>query len=195
MKKAIALLVMTVFVATAAVCMATDAPTAAPAKPAAPAAPAAPAVPVPPPPPPVASTPGIMVPAWEAKAADSDQMFSSEKLKGQAYGIVFVNASCASCRSEMGGLVKMKFDKFTLIVAAVDAKLDRILANYRDQQKVMFPIIDDSKFALAKKFGVSFSPASVIVGADGKLEVWNAGFTEENAEKVMESFSKYAVKK
>jgi len=201
MKKMMAFLVMAVFVAMTAVSMAADAPAAAPAAPAATAAApatapaAAPAAPAKPVPPPIANQVGMPVPAWEVKAADSDVMLTSEKLKGQPYGIVFVNSSCASCRSEMGSLVKMKFDKFTLIVAAVDAKLERVLAVYRDQAKITFPIVDDSKFALAKKFGVSFTPASVIVGEDGKLAAWNAGFTEENAEKVMEDFAKFAIKK
>lgn len=181
MKKIPVLLVMATFATAASVCSASDvAPVAAPAAAAAPA--------------PIANAPGVAVPAWEVKAADSDTMFSSEKLKGQPYGIVFVNSSCASCRSELGQLTKLKFDKFTLIVAAVDARLDRILANYRDQMKVTSPIVDDSKFALAKKFGVSFTPASVIVGADGKVEVWNAGFTEDVAGKLMTAFAKYAKK-
>ena len=81
-----------------------------------------------------------------------------------------------------------------MLIAAVDVKLERILATYREKLKVTFPIIDDSKFTLARKFGIGFTPATVIVDKDGKVEDWFAGYTEENKDEILATFDKYVAR-
>ena len=119
----------------------------------------------------------------------------SSTLAGKAYGIVFVNSSCSACRSELGDMMSMKFDdKFSMLVAAVDVKLDRTVATYRNDLGVTYPILDDSKFKVAMTFGIGFTPATVIVGKDGKVEYLSAGYTTETKEKTVAAFGKYARK-
>jgi peroxiredoxin len=190
MKKLMNLCAATLLLSSATICCAQAPPAAAPAAPAAPAA--APAKPVAPPP--KATKPGIAVPAWQAAVVSGDmKSLSSADLKGKAYGIVFVNNACAACRQEMSDILKLKFDssKFTLIVAAVDANMDRALGVYRDEMKVTYPIINDSKFMVADVFDFGITPASVIVGEDGKLEYRVTGFTAETQKATLAAFQKY----
>lgn len=173
MKKILALIVMAAFLVTAALCFA-QAPPAPPAK---------------------ANKPGIEVPAWEANSVDSKDVIKSDKMKGKPYAIIFVNSSCSACRQELDEITNRNFDdNLAVIVAAVDVKPERILSTYREQLKITYPIVDDSKLALAMKFGIGFTPASVVVGRDGKVEAWNAGFTAANSAEVMKTFDKYVKK-
>ena len=190
MKRLFALLVTVTFVASAAVCFAADvkAPAAAPAAPAA-------AAPAPPPPPPVADKAGVKVSDWTAKLVDGGDV-KSASLAGKPYAVVFVNSSCAACRSELGELMNLQFrPDFAVYIGAVDIKPERVIATYRDTFKITFPILDDSKFQVAKVFGISFTPASVIVDGSGKVEAWSAGYTEETKAEIMKGFEKYLAKK
>jgi len=187
MKRLFSLLVAVTFVASAAVCFAADvkAPAAAPAV--APAA--APA------PPPIANKAGVKVSEWSAKLADGGEI-KSAALAGKPYALVFVNSSCAACRGELEALMNLEFGaNIAVYVAAVDVKLERVIATYRDSLKVTFPILDDSKFQVAKVFGIGFTPASVIVDGSGKVEAWAAGYTEETKAGILKNFEKYATKK
>jgi len=176
MKKILSLFVIAALTASASVCL---------------AAPAAPAVPAP-----VANKVGMAVPEWETKSVEGHDTYSAAKFKGKTYAIVFVNSSCAACREELGLLGDRDFGtKLNVLIAAVDSKPLGILATYRDKLKVTFPIVDDSKFSLARKFGIGFTPASVIVGADGKLLNWFAGFTEDSKDEILAAYDKYAVKR
>lgn len=136
---------------------------------------------------------GVVVPPWQAAVVAGDmKTISSEDLKGKAYGIVFVNSSCSDCRREMDEVMQLKFnDKFTVLVAAVDRKMDRAVNVYRDEMKVSYPIMEDSKFIVAQGFGIAFTPATVIVGSDGKVEYWVAGYTDETLKATMAAFGKY----
>jgi len=80
------------------------------------------------------------------------------------------------------------------VVASVDARLDRALTTYKDEMMVTFPIIDDSKFAIAGKFGIASTPALAIVDKDGKVEYWVAGYTAETKLKTLAAFDKYVNK-
>lgn len=175
----------------AAALVMTAVPLFAETPPAAPAA-AAPAVPAPPPPPPKANKPGIEVPPWSAQVLGSDKTFSSDSLKGKTYALIFVNSSCSACRNEIGALQQRTFgDRLTVLVVAVDAKLDRIEAAYREGLKVTWPILEDPKFTIARKFGIGFTPASVIVGKDGKVVAWSAGYTADNEDATLKEFDKF----
>lgn len=189
MKKILSLFVIAAIAASASVCLAEE--------PKAPAAPAAPAVaPAAPAPAPIANKVGVVVPDWEAKSVEGNETYSSAKFKGKTYAIVFVNSSCAACRDELGSLGDRDFGtKLNVLIAAVDVKPLGILQTYREKLKVTFPIIDDSKFTLARKFGIGFTPASVIVDADGKLLNWFAGYTEDTKGEILAAYDRYLLKK
>jgi peroxiredoxin len=161
------------------------APGAKPFKVEAPAAAAAPTL---------ADKAGVKVPAWTAQVVGGE-VLSSDKLKGKAYGLVFVNNSCASCRAELADMLSMKFRAdFTLYVAAVDARLDRAVLTYRDEMKVTYPILDDSKFKLASVFNIASTPAAIIVDKDGKIEYWGTGYTAQTQARTTGAFEKYFAK-
>lgn len=161
------------------------------AKPAAPAA-APEAAPAPPPPPPKANQAGIEVQPWTAKVLGSGQTVTSESLKGKNYAIVFVNSSCAACRQELSELATFQFgDKLTLYIASVDFNPERSISVYTESLGLKFPILDDSTQALSNSFDFSFTPASVIVGADGKVSAWFGGYSNKHKEKILGEFRKY----
>ncbi|MHB8836139.1 MAG: TlpA family protein disulfide reductase [Candidatus Methylomirabilia bacterium] len=191
MKKLTTICAVGAFLVSATVCFAAD-PAAAPAAPAVAAPAAAPAVPAKPA---IANKIGVAVPAWEGALAGETKTINSSAMSGKAYGVVFVNSSCSACRGELGDLMSLKFnDSFSMLVAAVDVKLERTVATYRNDLGVTYPIIDDSKFAVARVFGIGFTPATVIVGKDGKVEFWSAGYTAETKEATVTAFAKYGRK-
>jgi peroxiredoxin len=190
MKKIVNLCATALILSSATLCGAQAPPAAAPAaKPAVAPAVAAPAVAAPM----KADKAGVMAPAWQATAITADKKkFSNADLKGQSYALVFVNSSCSDCRREMEDMMGMKFsDKLTVIVAAVDRFADRALAVYAGEMKVPYPIVEDSKFVVAQGFGIAFTPATVIVGADGKVEYWVAGYTDETNKATQAAFKPY----
>lgn len=160
-------------------------------------APAAPAVaaPVPPPPPPKAVTPGDNVAAWTALSADGGQTVTSASLAGKNYALVFVNASCSACRGELTELAQRQFgDDLTVLIASVDIKPDKVAGVYKDTYKLPYNVLDDSKMELSAKFDFAFTPATVIVGKDGKLIARFLGFSPALRVKLFEAFDKYTKK-
>jgi peroxiredoxin len=187
MKKIMNFCATVLLLSSATICCAQAPPAAAPAAAPAVAPAAAPAAP------PKADKVGMMAPAWQAAAVSGTaKSISSEDFKGKPYALLFINSSCSDCRREMDELLKLKFsDQFTVIIGAVDRNMDRALKVYKDEMNIPYPIISDSKFAVAQGFGLAFTPATVIVGADGKVEYRVAGFTDETIAATTAAFRKH----
>ena len=148
--------------------------------------PAAPAAPV------IADAPGKVVPAWLSSLADSGASVDSSTLSGKPYALVFVNGSCASCRKELAELSVKEFgDKLAVHIVSVDFSPKKAVTTYRDALNIKFPIMDDSDLELSEKFGFSFTPATVIVDASGKVETRIVGYNKSKAKKLAKAFAKY----
>ena len=145
-----------------------------------------------PPPPPKAMKAGDAVPAWKTKELGSGTEVSSEMLKGDDYALVFVNSSCASCRSELSELKKREFKNLKVYVLSVDANPEKALTVYKESLSVPFPILDDSTLAVSDVFDFAFTPASVIVKKGNVLDKRFVGFSKRIQGDITKAFDAYA---
>ncbi len=168
--------------------------TAAPPAPA--AAPPAGQPAEPPPPPAVANKVGDIVRGWEAKILGTSDVLNSSKLANKSYALVFVNSSCSSCRAELTELRSYEFgDKLVIHIVSVDMNPERAFDIYKNAYQMPFPILDDSTYELGKLFDFSFTPATAIIGADGKLAFRIGGYSSRTKAAFEEAFGKYGKKK
>ena len=146
-----------------------------------------------PPPPKPALVAGDMVPAWSGVDISDGKAISSDALKGKEYALVFVNSSCAACRKELSDLKSRDFTgKLEVVIVSMDATPDRAKIIFRDKLKLPYTIISDADQIIASGVDLLYSPASVIVDKDGKLEFRFGGYGAAVRDKVMAAFDKYA---
>ena len=134
---------------------------------------------------------GDAVAPWSGKEIASGSEISSSSLKGEAYALVFVNAACSACRGELSDLVKMEFKGLRIFVVSVDAKPRRALTVYRDLLKLPYPVIADSSQSISGLFDFYYTPASVIVDGDGRIEFRLGGYSPKLRETLMSALAKY----
>jgi hypothetical protein len=97
---------------------------------------------------------------------------------------VFMNTACAACLQEMTSMAKMAGEskKLTVIPVTVDVKgkesVERFVGTYEQFKQMNFAL--DPKYALATRFNFSFTPASIIVDAKGKILARTIGWNAEN---------------
>ncbi len=169
---------------------------AAIAQTAAPAAPAAGQPAEPPPPPAVANKVGDVVRAWEAKILGTSDLLNSAKLANKNYALVFVNSSCSSCRAELTELRSYEFGgKLDIYIVSVDMNPERAFDIYKNAYQMPFPILDDSAYELGKLFDFSYTPATAIIGTDGKLAFRIGGYSARTKDAFAEAFGKFGKKK
>ncbi len=110
-----------------------------------------------------------------------------EAAGGKPALIVFFNTSCSACEAELAAAqnyLKDKKDAFKLIGIAIDAGADSTprVIKYMEEKKLLDQtILVDPKFAVGEKYGFNFTPASVGVGADGKVKFILNGFSRAEA--------------
>jgi thiol-disulfide isomerase/thioredoxin len=98
--------------------------------------------------------------------------------------VVFMNTACSACMQEMSGLMKLADEtkKLSIVAVAVDVKgkeaVERFIGANEKFKDLVFAL--DPKYAVAYKFGFSFTPASVIVDKQGKILAREIGWNAEN---------------
>ena len=136
---------------------------------------------------------GDMVPEWSGTNLVDSSTIKSSDLKGKTYALVFVNSSCSACRGEMKDLAQMTFGKkMEVFLVSLDAKPARSMKVYKDMLELPYPVLDDSGQGITPKVSVYSTPASAIVGPDGKLAHRFMGYAPQLKEEIMGVFKQYA---
>ncbi len=102
---------------------------------------------------------------------------SLNALKGNRVLLHFWATWCAPCREEMPILISMAKrlgDQITILAIAVDSSAEEVNAFF-GAQKPPFQVLIDSKNEVARKYGVSQFPESMLVNADGMIEALYLG--------------------
>lgn len=125
------------------------------------------------------------VPTWAigAKVGDPAPVFSVSMLSGKTVStvdllknktllITFIQTACSTCKGEIIELQKLsKASKANVYVlpVAVDMRSGKdFLMNYKSENGVDFDFGIDPQFSIPFKFGISYTPATVVI-KDGKV--------------------------
>ena len=105
--------------------------------------------------------------------------------------LVFFNTVCSNCIAELSyidSLYEPKKSAVQPIAIGVDIGGPKVLAPFAEAKKYRYPILSDADYKVPGMFGISFTPAAVLFGADGNLKEVFTGYTEKAKEKVKSLF-------
>jgi peroxiredoxin len=127
-----------------------------------------------------------------AKKLDGTEVKIAEIAMGKETLLIFFNTVCKNCYSEIKMVDKLysKDGKVNVFAVGVDMQGEKILAPFRDRAELQFEILSDPAFAVPSAFGVTFTPASVVIDAEGKLAEGLPGYTEDTRAKIEALFGK-----
>lgn len=144
-------------------------------------------------------------PTWAARAKEGDAVpeFTVTMLSGKTlsstelakanktYLITFIQTACSACKGEIIGLnklVKEAKSKVFVLPVAVDMRSGKdFLENYKSENAVDFDFGVDPKFSVPINFGISFTPATVVI-KDGKVFKIYRGYDDEIEKELAQLF-------
>lgn len=103
-------------------------------------------------------------------------------LKGHVAYIDFWASWCGPCRQSFPWMMDMqqRFAGQGLVVVAIDVDKDRVAAaDFLNEFRPAFPIVYDSRGALAERYHIVGMPSSLIVDRDGRIHFTHTGFRPE----------------
>ncbi len=123
---------------------------------------------------------GFDVQAWPAKkpipvfeATDlSGKVWHSSDLRGRVVLINFWASWCEPCRAEMPSLqaLALRHGPEKLLVLAVNFKEPLpSVQRFSQQSALSLPVLLDPQGAMARQWGVTVFPSTVLLGADGRV--------------------------
>jgi len=120
---------------------------------------------------------GKYAPDFELKTSPGETFKLSESIGKKVIVINFFATWCGPCREEMPELNQYytdhKNEDFILLALDADEKSD-VVEGFRQELKLDFPVgIDDG--SIAKQYGVSGYPTTVLVGVDGRVQLYEVG--------------------
>lgn len=116
-------------------------------------------------------------PDFEITTTHGERFRLSENIGKKVIVLNFFATWCGPCRAEMPELSRYfdqhKADSFFLLGIDAEEKGDRVDA-FLDELKVTFPAgVDEG--AIQKKYGVEVFPTTVVIGVDGKVQLYETG--------------------
>jgi thiol-disulfide isomerase/thioredoxin len=118
-----------------------------------------------------------IAPDFEITTTHGERFRLSENIGKKVIVLNFFATWCGPCRAEMPELSRYfdqhKADSFFLLGIDANEKGDLVDA-FLDQVKVTFPAgVDDG--AIEKKYGVEVFPTTVVIGVDGRVQLYETG--------------------
>src|SRR5438477_5538851 len=116
-------------------------------------------------------------PDFEITTTRGERFRLSDNIGKKVIVLNFFATWCGPCRAEMPELSRYfdehKSDSFLLLGIDAEEKGDRVDA-FLDELKVTFPAgVDEG--AIEKKYGVEVFPTTVVIGVDGKVQLYETG--------------------
>lgn len=120
----------------------------------------------------------VPAPDFALPARDGGELRLSE-LRGQVVMINFWATWCGPCRQEMPLLeqLQVKYEPLGFTLLGVNVEPDSAAAvNWLKGVPVTFPILFDTRNAVAESFGVQGMPSSVFVDREGRVRYVHRGY-------------------
>jgi peroxiredoxin len=107
-------------------------------------------------------------------------------LKGRVGAIVFMQTSCSACRKELKALkvISSTITDLKVIAISVDAGARKRVVRYREGFKLPFLFLHDPEFKSPEIFGISFTPALILVDKEGTIKLIKGGYRTKDRAKL-----------
>ncbi len=103
----------------------------------------------------------------------SEQPFHLAGMKGRVVVVNFWWTGCPSCLAEMPALDKMwrmLKDKGVIVLGVHMGGRPDVVRRYVQRLGVSFPVLWDSARTVSRQWGVAYTPTTMIIGRDGRLD-------------------------
>ena len=114
--------------------------------------------------------------------------FQGNLLNGESYALLadkrrpllihFWASWCPMCELEQGSIQSISDDHAVITIAMQSGEAEEVIA-YMQQEKLQFPVINDSEGILARRFGVHAVPSSFVIDENNNIMFRETGFTTE----------------
>ncbi|MBI5905612.1 MAG: TlpA family protein disulfide reductase [Deltaproteobacteria bacterium] len=134
---------------------------------------------------------GAPMPEFSLKGEDG-KVYNLESIKGKKTVFTFMQAACSACRGEvvlLNDLAKVAKDVLFLPIS-VDMGGAKALERYKADYAITLTFLLDPEFQFPPKFGFTYTPATALIGADGKVAALLSGFDDDTAKKIKEFVKK-----
>lgn len=125
---------------------------------------------------------GDALPEMTITMLSGKSLSTAEMVKKKTVVITFIQTACSSCKGEiieLQKLVKESKNDVLVLPVAVDMRTGKeFLENYKSENAVSFDFGVDPKFSIPVMFGISFTPASIVV-QDGKVTQIHRGYDDQ----------------
>jgi len=114
---------------------------------------------------------GRGVPELLVTATDG-RVWNLKALRGRAVLLNFWASWCEPCRAEMPSLqalAQLEGDKRLIVLAVNFKESSTTIARYMQATQLQLPVVPDPLGALARQWGISVYPSTVLIGADGRV--------------------------
>lgn len=128
---------------------------------------------------------GDAMPEFSLKG-ESGKEYNLESIKGKKAVITFTQAACSACRGEIALLNDLAKDAKSIVIlpVSVDMAGAKALEQYKKDYGISFDFLLDPEFKFPRRFGFSFTPATALIGADGKIVDLIAGYDDDAIQKL-----------
>ena len=108
--------------------------------------------------------------------------------KGKVTVIVYMQTSCAACRKELDAMKSLLdfVPELNIIAISVDAGSSARILKYVEHYQFPFTFLHDPSFTTPELFGFSYTPATVVLGKDGKIISLKGGYRRGDEKKILE---------
>jgi thiol-disulfide isomerase/thioredoxin len=121
---------------------------------------------------------GKLAPDFELELLDGTRFKLADHVGHEVVVLNFFATWCGPCKAEMPELARFQVERqgqpFRLLGVDAEEKRDLVLAFVRDLP-VPFPVGIDASGDLQKSFGVDSYPTTIVIGADGRIQLYQAG--------------------
>jgi len=106
----------------------------------------------------------------------SGQSFTLDSLRGKPAVVYFWATWCPVCNLEQG-MVDSLANDYPVITVAMQSGEDKEVVEYLKEKGVNYPVVNDPKGEIARRYGVSGVPASFVLDGNGDVRFVTRGYT------------------